>query len=408
MSQNKNKSQEKIQKSNEEKLIFFSTNPYWEKRDKENKEKMQKLIKEENKKIMKEVKQYPHISEASQEIAEILRKNPNDKIEMAKLYKPKRHKINLYERTQHNLADYLTINRIMELKREKAIEKIKEIKNQNEEEDKIEEPPKPIPQISERKIYDNINFKETNDETRKNLCNLYNEKNNDLINNSKYPFYNKSEISYVNNYHQPLITDKRNDIMPAKIFGSYSNSSKEAVIKNNCLRNKNKSSKNKEFSKRINYNNKVLNNYHKNRVYDNDYEIRKQILDKKKKCLQKEKNIIGQFGNKNQILKFETNSNNKETNNMRLQDLQCFQSFINSFNSTCNTYNNDNENNDNNNEYNLKNIIYNPDNILQNNNNKNVQNENFQNINYNQNPNYNNNNENNYYNQFLNQCPNNY
>ena len=408
MSQNKNKIQEKIQKSNEEKLIFFSTNPYWEKRDKENKEKMQKLIKEENKKIMKEVKQYPHISEASQEIAEILRKNPNDKIEMAKLYKPKRQKLNLYERTQHNLADYLTINRIMELKREKAIEKIKEIKNQNEEEDKIEEPPKPIPQISERKIYDNINFKETNDETRKNLCNLYNEKNIDLINNSKYPFYNKSEISYVNNYHQPLITDKRNDIMPAKIFGSYSNSSKEAVIKNNCLRNKNKSSKNKEFSKRINYNNKVLNNYHKNRVYDNDYEIRKQILDKKKKCLQKEKNIIGQFGNKNQILKFETNSNNKETNNMRLQDLQCFQSFINSFNSTCNTYNNDNENNDNNNEYNLKNIIYNPDNILQNNNNKNVQNENFQNINYNQNPNYNNNNENNYYNQFLNQCPNNY
>ena len=408
MSQNKNKIQEKIQKSNEEKLIFFSTNPYWEKRDKENKEKMQKLIKEENKKIMKEVKQYPHISEASQEIVEILRKNPNDKIEMAKLYKSKRQKINLYERTQHNLADYLTINRIMELKREKAIEKIKEIKNQNEEEDKIEEPPKPIPQISERKIYDNINFKETNDETRKNLCNLYNEKNNDLINNSKYPFYNKSEISYVNNYHQPLITDKRNDIMPAKIFGSYSNSSKGAVIKNNCLRNKNKSSKNKEFSKRINYNNKVLNNYHKNRVYDNDYEIRKQILDKKKKCLQKEKNIIGQFGNKNQILKFETNSNNKETNNMRLQDLQCFQSFINSFNSTCNTYNNDNENNDNNNEYNLKNIIYNPDNVLQNNNNKNVQNENFQNINYNQNPNYNNNNENNYYNQFLNQCPNNY
>ena len=403
MSQNKNKSQEKIQKSNEEKLIFFSTNPYWEKRDKENKEKMQKLIKEENKKIMKEVKQYPHISEASQEIAEILRKNPNDKIEMAKLYKPKRHKINLYERTQHNLADYLTINRIMELKREKAIEKIKEIKNQNEEEDKIEEPPKPIPQISERKIYDNINFKETNDETRKNLCNLYNEKNNDLINNSKYPFYNKSEISYVNNYHQPLITDKRNDIMPAKIFGSYSNSSKEAVIKNNCLRNKNKSSKNKEFSKRINYNNKVLNNYHKNRVYDNDYEIRKQILDKKKKCLQKEKNIIGQFGNKNQILKFETNSNNKETNNMRLQDLQCFQSFINSFNSTSNTYNNDN------NEHNLQNFIYNTDNNnLQNNNIQNIQNENCQNTNYNQNSNYNNNNENNYYNQFLNQCPNNY
>ena len=61
---------------------------------------MQKLIKEENKKIMKEVKQYPHISEASQEIAEILRKNPNDKIEMAKLYKPKRQKLNLYEKRQ--------------------------------------------------------------------------------------------------------------------------------------------------------------------------------------------------------------------------------------------------------------------------------------------------------------------
>ena len=401
MSQNKNKTQEKIQKSNEERVTFFSTNPYWERRDKENKVKMEKIIKEENNKKMKELKKYPYISEASQEIAEILRRNPNDKIEMAKLYKPKRQKINLYERTKHNLADYITINRIMELRREKAIDKLKEIKNQiNEEEDKIEEPPKPIPQISERKIYDNVNFKETNDETRKSLCNLYNEKNNDLINNSKYPFYNKSEISYINNYHQPLITDKRNDIIPAKIFGSYSDSSKKAVIKNNFFKNKSNSSKKSGLSKRINYSNKVLNSYHKNRVYDNDYEIRKQIMDKKKKGFQKENNKIGQFRDKNQILKFETNNNNKETNNMRLQDLQCFQSFINSFNSTSNTYNNDN------NEHNLQNFIYNTDNNnLQNNN---IQNENCQNTNYNQNSNYNNNNENNYYNQFLNQCPNNY
>ena len=404
MSQNINKTQEKIQKSNEERVTFFSTNPYWERRDKENKEKMKKIIKEENTKKMKEVKKYPHISEASQEIVEILRRNPNDKIEMAKLYKPKRQKINLYERTKHNLADYITINRIMELRREKLNDKIKEIKNQiNEEEDKIEEPPKPIPQISERKIYDNVNFKEANDETRKSLCNLYNEKNIDLINNSKYPFYNKSEISYINNYHQPLITDKRNDIIPAKIFGSYSNSSKEAVIKNNFFKNKSNSSKKSGLSKRINYSNKVLNSYHKNRVYDNDYEIRKQIMDKKKKGFQKENNKIGQFRDKNQILKFETNNNNKETNNMRLQDLQCFQSFINSFNSTSNTYNNDN------NEHNLQNFIYNTDNNnLQNNNIQNIQNENCQNTNYNQNSNYNNNNENNYYNQFLNQCPNNY
>ena len=401
MSQNKNKTQEKIQKSNEERVTFFSTNPYWERRDKENKVKMEKIIKEENNKKMKEMKKYPYISEASQEIAEILRKNPNDKIEMARLYKPKRQKINLYERTQHNLAEYLTINRIMELRREKLNDTIKEIKNQiNEEEDKIEEPPKPIPQISERKIYDNVNFKETNDETRKNLCNLYNEKNNDLINNSKYPFYNKSEISYINNYHQPLITDKRNDIIPAKIFGSYSNSSKKAVIKNNFFKNKSNSSKKSGLSKRINYSNKVLNSYHKNRVYDNDYAIRKQIMDKKKKGFQKENNKIGQYRDKNQILKFETNNNNKETNNMRVQDLQCFQSFINSFNSTSNTYNNDN------NEHNLQNFIYNTDNNnLQNNN---IQIENCQNTNYNQNSNYNNNNENNYYNQFLNQCPNNY
>ena len=403
MSQNKNKTQEKIQKSNEERVTFFSTNPYWERRDKENKEKMKKIIKEENTKKMKEVKKYPHISEASQEIVEILRRNPNDKIEMAKLYKPKRQKINLYERTKHNLADYITINRIMELRREKAIDKLKEIKNQiNEEEDKIEEPPKPIPQISERKIYDNVNFKEANDETRKSLCNLYNEKNIDLINNSKYPFYNKSEISYISNYHQPLITDKRNDIIPAKIFGSYSNSSKEAVIKNNFFKNKSNSTKKSGLSKRINYSNKVLNSYHKNRVYDNDYEIRKQIMDLKKKGLQKEKNIIKQFGTKNQILKFETNNNNIETNNMRLQDLQCFQSFINSFNSTSNTYNNDNNDN------NIQNYI-NTDNNLQNTNKiNNIENENCQNINYNQHSNYNNNIENNYYNQFLNQCPNNY
>ena len=39
MSQNKNKIQEKIQKSNEEKLIFFSTNPYWEKETKRTKKK---------------------------------------------------------------------------------------------------------------------------------------------------------------------------------------------------------------------------------------------------------------------------------------------------------------------------------------------------------------------------------
>ena len=172
MSQNINKTQEKIQKSNEERVTFFSTNPYWERRDKENKVKMEKIIKEENNKKMKEVKKYPYISEASQEIAEILRRNPNDKIEMARLYKPKRQKINLYERTQHNLAEYLTINRIMELRRNKAIEKIKDIKSQiNEEEDKIEEPPTPIPQNPEIKFYDNIYFKNISDETRKNLNN---------------------------------------------------------------------------------------------------------------------------------------------------------------------------------------------------------------------------------------------
>ncbi len=58
---------------------------------------------------------------------------------MVNLYKPKKKNINLYERINHNLADYLTINRIMELRRNKAIEKIKDIKSQiNEEEDKIE------------------------------------------------------------------------------------------------------------------------------------------------------------------------------------------------------------------------------------------------------------------------------
>ena len=63
MSQNINKTQEKIQKSNEERVTFFSTNPYWERRDKENKVKMEKIIKEENNKKMKEVKKYPYISE---------------------------------------------------------------------------------------------------------------------------------------------------------------------------------------------------------------------------------------------------------------------------------------------------------------------------------------------------------
>ena len=61
----------------------------------------------------------------------------------------------------------------MELRRNKAIEKIKDIKSQiNEEEDKIEEPPTPIPQNPEIKFYDNIYFKNISDETRKNLSNI--------------------------------------------------------------------------------------------------------------------------------------------------------------------------------------------------------------------------------------------
>ena len=61
----------------------------------------------------------------------------------------------------------------MELRRNKAIEKIKDIKSQiNEEEDKIEEPPTPIPQNPEIKFYDNVYFKNISDETRKNLSNI--------------------------------------------------------------------------------------------------------------------------------------------------------------------------------------------------------------------------------------------
>ena len=173
MSQNKIINQGKIKKSEDEKAIFFSTNPYWERRERENKERMDKIIKEEISKKMKEVKQYPNISESSEEIVNILKRNPNDRIEMANLYKPKKKNINLYERINHNLADYLTINRIMELRRNKAIEKIKDIKSQiNEEEDKIEEPPTPIPQNPEIKFYDNIYFKNISDETRKNLSNI--------------------------------------------------------------------------------------------------------------------------------------------------------------------------------------------------------------------------------------------
>ena len=60
----------------------------------------------------------------------------------------------------------------MELRRNKAIEKIKDIKSQiNEEKDKIQDPPTPIPQNPEIKFYDNIYFKNISDETRKNLNN---------------------------------------------------------------------------------------------------------------------------------------------------------------------------------------------------------------------------------------------
>ena len=61
----------------------------------------------------------------------------------------------------------------MELRRNKAIEKIKDIKSQiNEEKDKIQDPPTPIPQNPEIKFYDNIYFKNISDETRKNLSNI--------------------------------------------------------------------------------------------------------------------------------------------------------------------------------------------------------------------------------------------
>ena len=379
MSQNKIINQGKIKKSEDEKAIFFSTNPYWERRERENKERMDKIIKEETSKKMKEVKQYPNISESSEEIVNILKRNPNDRIEMANLYKPKKKNINLYERINHNLADYLTINRIMELRRNKAIEKIKDIKSQiNEEEDKIEEPPTPIPQNPEIKFYDNIYFKNISDETRKNLSNIYNEKNIDLVNTSQYPFYNKTEISYVNNIHQPLITDKRNDIYPAKIFSSYSKSSKDAIIKcNSCKKNKKSN-----LSKKINYSNKIIDKYHKNRIYDNDLEIKKKIGEMNKKSLTKEKEIVEKFKRNNkQILKFETFENNKDINNRRLQDLQSFQSFIDSFNSNINEKNN------------LQKNSHSSSNI----------NNTYQISNFKQCEKYN---DNNYYAQFLNQSPN--